>query len=125
MADHLSIGDVLDASARYAETTGRRVSFEYACISGVNDHPHLADALAGRLVGFPAGAHVNLIPLNATADYRGAGATPERVRTFASRLETAGITATVRRNRGTDIDAACGQLRMRAAGRRGVRDSAR
>jgi 23S rRNA (adenine2503-C2)-methyltransferase len=104
---------VLDAARAYAERKGRRVSFEYACISGVNDLPHQADALAGKLTGFRGGAHVNLIPLNDTAGYPGHPSESDRIAAFADRLRAAGVEATVRRNRGTTIDAACGQLRSR------------
>jgi 23S rRNA (adenine2503-C2)-methyltransferase len=104
---------VLDAARTYAERKGRRVSFEYACISGVNDLPQHAAALAGRLTGFRGGAHVNLIPLNGTAGYPGRPSEAGRIAVFADRLRAAGVQATVRRNRGTTIDAACGQLRAR------------
>jgi 23S rRNA (adenine2503-C2)-methyltransferase len=104
---------VLDAARAYAERKGRRVSFEYACIDGVNDLPHQADALAGRLTGFRGGAHVNLIPLNDTAGYPGRPSDGHRIAAFADRLRAGGVEATVRRNRGTTIDAACGQLRSR------------
>jgi 23S rRNA (adenine2503-C2)-methyltransferase len=104
---------VLDAARAYAERKGRRVSFEYACIDGVNDLPHHADALAGRLTGFRGGAHVNLIPLNDTAGYPGRPSDGRRIAAFAGRLRAGGVEATVRRNRGTAIDAACGQLRSR------------
>jgi 23S rRNA (adenine2503-C2)-methyltransferase len=106
---------VLDAARAYADRKGRRVSFEYACISGVNDLPHHADALAGRLTGFRGGAHVNLIPLNDTAGYPGRPSEPGRIAAFADHLRAAGVEATVRRNRGTTIDAACGQLRARTS----------
>jgi 23S rRNA (adenine2503-C2)-methyltransferase len=105
---------VLDAARAYAERKGRRVSFEYACISGVNDLPHQADALAGKLTGFRGGAHVNLIPLNDTSGYPGRPSESDRIAAFADRLRAAGVEATVRRNRGTTIDAACGQLRSRS-----------
>jgi 23S rRNA (adenine2503-C2)-methyltransferase len=108
------LADVLDEARAYAATKGRRVTFEYACIAGVNDHPHQADALADRLTGFRGGAHVNLIPLNPTAGYPGRPADADRIRRFAARLESRGVRATIRRNRGTRIDAACGQLRFRA-----------
>ncbi len=117
------ISDVLDAARAYVEAKGRRVTFEYACIEGTNDHLHLADALAGRLGGFPGGAHVNLIPLNSTAAFGGTASAGARLGEFAERLTSRGITATVRRNRGADIDAACGQLRMRAANVPAVRES--
>jgi 23S rRNA (adenine2503-C2)-methyltransferase len=113
------IADVIDAARAYAERKGRRVTFEYACINGVNDHPHHADALAGRLTGLRGGAHVNLIPLNSTGAFDGRASDPDRIQAFAERLRAAGVEATIRRNRGTDIDAACGQLRARSALRRG------
>jgi 23S rRNA (adenine2503-C2)-methyltransferase len=107
------IAEVIDAARDYAGRKGRRVTFEYACIAGVNDHPHQADALAGRLTGFRGGAHVNLIPLNPTAGFPGHAPDPARLHTFAERLTQLGVGATIRRNRGVDIDAACGQLRAR------------
>jgi len=109
------IAAVLDAARAYAQQKGRRVSFEYACIRGVNDLPRHADALAGRLTGFRGGAHVNLIPLNHTAGYPGGPSDAGRIAAFADRLRAGGVEATIRRNRGTTIDAACGQLRMRTA----------
>ena len=110
-----SIAEVLDAAAEVAGAHGRRVSFEYACIEGVNDTLEQADALARLLRSWPGagGAHVNLIPLNPTTGFPGHAPGHGRVRRFAGRLRAAGITATVRRNRGVDIDAACGQLRSR------------
>lgn len=108
------IAEVLDAAADVARARGRRVTFEYAAIDQINDAPEHADALARLLTGFPNGAHVNVIPLNPTAGFVGHAPDPERIRTFADRLAAQGINATVRRNRGVDIDAACGQLRMRA-----------
>ena len=83
----------------------------------MNDSPAQAEAL-GRLLGaFPGvgGAHVNLIPLNPTDGFGGHAPTPPSLRAFADRLRAHGVTATVRRNRGTDIAAACGQLRSREA----------
>jgi 23S rRNA (adenine2503-C2)-methyltransferase len=111
------IAEVLEAAADLAGAHGRRVTFEYACIAGVNDSDRDADAL-GRLLGaFPGagGAHVNLIPLNPTDGFGGHAPTTPRLRAFAGRLRAAGVTATVRRNRGTDIAAACGQLRSHSA----------
>jgi 23S rRNA (adenine2503-C2)-methyltransferase len=107
--------EVVDAAHAVARRHGRRVTFEYACIEGVNDSPELADELVELLSPLgPLGTHVNLIPLNPTAGYRGRAATAPHIRAFADRLGLGGVTATVRRNRGTDIDAACGQLRERA-----------
>ena len=101
---------VLAAACRsYVETTGRRLSFEWALIDGVNDRSTDARELAEY--ARPLRAHVNLIPLNPTPGYRTRGTPPRRVQAFREQLDTLGINATVRRNRGTDIDAACGQLR--------------
>jgi 23S rRNA (adenine2503-C2)-methyltransferase len=104
---------VIDAARAYAERKGRRVTFEYACIRDLNDLPHHADALAGRLTGLRGGAHVNLIPLNPTGGFSGSPSDRPRLEAFADRLRARGITASIRRNRGTTIDAACGQLRAR------------
>jgi 23S rRNA (adenine2503-C2)-methyltransferase len=111
------ITEVLDAAAEFAGAKGRRVTFEYACIAGENDAPAQAEAL-GRLLGaFPGvgGAHVNLIPLNPTDGFGGHAPPAPSIRAFAERLRSHGVAATVRRNRGTDIAAACGQLRSREA----------
>lgn len=107
------MASVVAAARDYAAIKGRRVTFEYACIAGVNDRPDQADALAGRLRGLRGGAHVNLIPLNPTGAFAGRPPDRERINRFAARLAGAGVTVTVRRNRGIDIDAACGQLRAR------------
>ena len=114
------IAEVLDAAAEVAAAHGRRVTFEYACIAGVNDAPAQADALARLLRAFPGpgGAHVNLIPLNPTAGFESSAPSRADVGAFARRLRSGGVHATVRRNRGVDIDAACGQLRFREAVRR-------
>jgi 23S rRNA (adenine2503-C2)-methyltransferase len=109
------INTVLDAAREYAAIKGRRVTFEYACIAGVNDLPEQAETLAGRLTGLRGGAHVNLIPLNPTGAFRGQAPDRARINRFAARLAAAGVTVTVRHNRGVDIDAACGQLRAREA----------
>ncbi|MFZ4515872.1 MAG: 23S rRNA (adenine(2503)-C(2))-methyltransferase RlmN [Acidimicrobiia bacterium] len=107
------IAEVLDAAAEVARAHGRRVTFEYAAIDHINDELHHADALARVLTAFPNGAHVNAIPLNPTAGFVGHAPDTERIHAFAERLRTRGTNATVRRNRGVDIDAACGQLRAR------------
>jgi 23S rRNA (adenine2503-C2)-methyltransferase len=111
------IAAVVDAARAYAAIKGRRVTFEYACIAGVNDDPGQAELLARRLKGLRGGAHVNLIPLNPTGAFAGQPPDRDRINRFAARLAAAGVTVTVRRNRGVDIDAACGQLRARAAAR--------
>ena len=101
---------LFDACHRYFEKTGRRISFEYAMIDGVNDNDWQADLIAKKLRGMPG--HVNLIPLNDVVEspYKPS----RRVAAFQKRLESHGITATVRRSLGGDIDASCGQLRRRA-----------
>ncbi len=98
------------ACRRYFETTGRRISYEYAMIDGVNDAAEQADLLANHLVGVPG--HVNLIPLN---NVRESALKPSKhVADFQRRLESHGITVTVRRRLGSDIDASCGQLRQKS-----------
>jgi len=97
------------ACAAYIEATHRRLSFEWALIDGVNDTDRHATELAEY--ARPLRAHVNLIPLNPTPGYAVRGTPVEGVRRFTERLTDLGINATVRRTRGTDIDAACGQLR--------------
>jgi 23S rRNA (adenine2503-C2)-methyltransferase len=103
---------LVDACRRYVDATHRRLSFEWALIAGVNDTDEQARRLAG--VARPLGAHVNLIPLNPTPGYLTRGSSPAAVRTFHERLRELGVNATVRRTRGTEIDAACGQLRATA-----------
>jgi 23S rRNA (adenine2503-C2)-methyltransferase len=114
------IAEVVDAAADVAGRHGRRVTFEYACIAGVNDGAGDAEALGRLLGGFPGagGAHVNLIPLNPTDGFRGATPDRRRLRAFAGALRGFGVRATVRQNRGVDIGAACGQLRRRPISRR-------
>lgn len=98
-----------EACEDYLRAKNRRLSFEWALIDGVNDRPSDAEELAAYARSLRA--HVNLIPLNPTEGYRTRGTPPERVRAFADRLVGLGANATVRRNRGTEIAAACGQLR--------------
>ncbi|WP_420453436.1 23S rRNA (adenine(2503)-C(2))-methyltransferase RlmN [Ilumatobacter sp.] len=108
------IDDLVEACADYLEVKNRRVSFEWAMIDGVNDRPCDAEELAELCRRLRPSAHVNLIPLNPTPGYPTRGTPLADVNRFRDRLEELGANATVRRNRGTDIDAACGQL---AAGR--------
>lgn len=100
---------VLEAGDRYFAQTGRRVTYEYVLVAGVNDRPEHAERLAGLLQGRPV--LVNLIALNPVPElpYRGAG--PAAVRRFETTLESYGINVQVRRRKGNSIDAACGQLR--------------
>ncbi len=101
---------LMDACADYLRAKGRRLSFEWALIDGVNDRESDARELAVLCRSLPLAAHVNLIPLNPTPGYPTRGTPKTRVHQFRDRLEELGVNATVRRNRGTDIDAACGQL---------------
>ena len=103
------IEELLKACRYYAGRTGRRISFEYAMIDGVNDHDWQADLLAERIRGMPG--HVNLIPLNDVVESEFKPS--RRVAAFQKRLESHGLTATVRRSLGGDIDASCGQLRRK------------
>jgi 23S rRNA (adenine2503-C2)-methyltransferase len=104
------VDQLFDACHRYFNETGRRISFEYAMIEGVNDQDWQADLIAKRIHGMPG--HVNLIPLNNVVE---SPLKPsKRISAFQNRLESHGITATVRRSLGGDIDASCGQLRRKA-----------
>jgi len=106
------LADLTAACAEYTAATHRRLSFEWALIAGVNDRGTDAHELAAR--ARPLGAHVNLIPLNPTPGYATPGTPPEGVRHFRDALRALGVNVTVRQNRGTEIDAACGQLRASA-----------
>lgn len=103
------VAELLDACRTYFGKTGRRISFEYALIGGVNDRDWQADLLSEELRGMPA--HVNLIPLNHVAER--ALNPSRRTRAFQKRLEGHGTAVTLRRRLGSDIDASCGQLRRR------------
>ena len=104
------LAELMSACRQYVEATRRRLSFEWAMIDGVNDRPTDAVELARLARSLRLPAHVNLIPLNPTPGWPTTGSPAERVTEFADRLTSLGVNATVRRNRGTDIDAACGQL---------------
>lgn len=104
------LDSLIEACRDYLKVKNRRISFEWAMIDGVNDRPSDAVELAERCRALRPSAHVNLIPLNPTPGYPTRGTPLDRVHAFRDRLEALGVNATVRRNRGTDIDAACGQL---------------
>ena len=103
--------ELLAACRRYYEATSRRIHFEYAMIDGVNDTPEAARELLKRMKGLPA--HFNLIPLNHVEESPLKPSSKAAVATFQKILEDGGITATVRRTLGGDIDASCGQLRRK------------
>lgn len=111
------IDELLKACRYYAKQTGRRISFEYAMIDGVNDSDAAANELVSRLKGMLC--HVNLIPVNTVGGTGYKKSKKDRMKSFISILEKSGITATVRRTLGSDINASCGQLRRSA-----VKDSA-
>lgn len=100
---------LLGACRAYTARTGRRVTFAYLLLAGLNDQPQEAHRLARRLAGIPC--KVNLIPYNAVAGKEYRPPTPARVRAFAAALEASGLTVSIREERGADIAAACGQLR--------------
>lgn len=107
-----NIDELLKACKYYQSVTGRRISFEYALISGVNDSVKNADELSKCLKGIMS--HVNLIPANPVKENDFKRADDESIQRFAKLLNDRGITATVRRTLGADIDASCGQLRSKA-----------
>ena len=102
------IDDLIAACQLFRERTGRRVSLEWAMIDGVNDRP--SDGIELAAVAAAARAHVNLIPLNPTPGWPTVGSPRDRIDAFANDLRSRGVNVTVRANRGTEIDAACGQL---------------
>ena len=105
------IEQLLDACRRYYDATSRRIHFEYAMIDGVNDGEEHAKELLRRVKGLPA--HFNLIPLNHVEESPLKPSSRAAVARFQKILEDGGITATVRRTLGSDIDASCGQLRRK------------
>ena len=106
------IDELLKACRYYAQTTNRRISFEYAMIKGINDSDNCAFELANRLKGILC--HVNLIPVNNVRETNFIKSSVERQKKFIDILASRGITATVRRTLGSDINASCGQLRASA-----------
>ena len=103
------IDELLEACRYYFNKTGRRISFEYALIEGVNDEVRHANELADRLRGMSA--HVNLIPVNPVKESGFKRGSRQRIEAFQKALEARGVNATIRRELGADINAACGQLR--------------
>ena len=108
------LAELYEACEDYLRVKNRRLSFEWALIADVNDRPEDVGELAEATRRLRA--HVNLIPLNDTPGWPTTGSSPERVRSFAGELRSLGVNATIRTNRGTDIDAACGQLRAAHTG---------
>ena len=111
--DAYPVRQLIDACRRYQKTTGRRISFEYSMVRGVNDSPETARELAKLIRGM--GAHVNLIPINPVDGSPYSATDAENVKRFQTLLTQLGVNATVRRRLGSDISAACGQLRREEA----------
>lgn len=109
VANRYSIAEILKACREYVDHTGRRVTFEYSLVDGTNDSAEHAEELAALLHGL--NCHVNLIPLNPVEGRMGERSKRTKVLEFQKILESRHITATIRREMGSDIDAACGQLR--------------
>lgn len=109
-----SVEEVIQASRQYVALTGRRITFEYSLMRGINDSSRDAKELAKLLAGL--NCHVNLIPLNAVKEAAFQGTDRKEVSEFQHILEQARIQVTVRRELGSDIDAACGQLRLNVSG---------
>jgi 23S rRNA (adenine2503-C2)-methyltransferase len=102
------LDELLGACRDYVEKTGRRITFEWALINGVNDTPEQARKLGTLLKGLLC--HVNAIPLNPTQGYKEKSTTRDRAMKFKEILEKAGVPCTIRIRRGIDINAGCGQL---------------
>ena len=115
--DAYPVAQLIAACRRYQQTTGRRVSFEYSMVRGVNDSPATARELASLIRGM--GAHVNLIPINPVDGSPYSATDAENVKRFQTLLTDLGVNATVRRRLGSDISAACGQLRREEAAKEG------
>ena len=111
VAKRYSITEVIKAAKTYADVTKRRVTYEYSLIKGINDSRENAGELASRLRG--SMCHVNLIPVNDVKESGYVRSSEDNIRAFASVLEENSIEVTVRRRLGSDINAACGQLRKR------------
>ena len=112
--DVYPVEQLIRACRDYQQETGRRVSFEYSMVNGVNDSPQTARRLAQLIKGM--GAHVNLIPINPVDGSPYSATDAANVKRFQTLLTELGVNATVRRRLGTDISAACGQLRREAKG---------
>jgi 23S rRNA (adenine2503-C2)-methyltransferase len=101
---------ILEAAEEYFQVTGRRVTYEYVLLAGRNDGPEEAKQLAKLLRNL--NAHVNLIPMNPVAPIDLAAPAEPRTKMFVEMLQHGGVNVTVRKRKGADIDAACGQLRL-------------
>ena len=111
IANKYSLKEVIEACKYYFEKTGRRITFEYSLVAGVNDTKEDAEELVALVKGM--NCHINLIPVNPIKERDYKQSNKEQIQAFKARIEKSGISATVRREMGRDIDGACGQLRRR------------
>ena len=111
IANKYELSEVLEACDDYYKQTGRRVTFEYSLVGGVNDTKEDAEELIG--LAAPLGSHVNLIPVNPIKERDFVQSNHAAIAAFQKRLEKGGVNVTIRREMGRDIDGACGQLRRR------------
>ena len=109
IAKRYALGDVMAACRDYEKATGRRITFEYSLVRGVNDTDADAKALAALVRGMRC--HINLIPVNPVKERNYRAPDRRAVLAFQNKLEKSGINVTIRREMGTDIGGACGQLR--------------
>lgn len=109
--DRIGIATILAAADEYFERSGRRITYEYVVLRHVNDEPEHARELTRLLRG--RNAHINLIPMNVVSELKFADPGGDRLREFVEELTRGGVTTTIRKRKGADIDAACGQLRLR------------
>ena len=109
IANRYSLKEILPACQTYFEKTGRRLTFEYSLVSGVNDNLEEAKALTTLIKGMHG--HVNLIPVNPIKERDYVQSDSRAILNFKNKLEKSGINVTIRREMGRDIDGACGQLR--------------
>ena len=107
----VGLGAVIEAADTYFQRTGRQVTFEYVLLSGINDRPTDAEALGDLLRGRKA--HVNLIPYNPVSGLPYGRPSADSVRRFERIVRDRGVSVSVRKTKGGEIDAACGQLRRR------------
>ena len=114
IANKYSIEQIMEACRYYLKQTGRRISFEYSLVKGVNDTQECAEQLSGLLHGM--NCHVNLIPVNPVKERSYVQSERKVIVEFKNKLENCGINVTIRREMGRDIDAACGQLRNKNKG---------
>ena len=114
IANHYSLKDLMDAVHYYEEKGGRRVTFEYILLKGINDSKECADELSDLIRGTLA--YVNLIPYNPVKEKPFERSSEKTIRAFNDELRKRGINCTIRKEFGTDIDAACGQLRVKYQG---------